>query len=118
MKAKKLTVQGNTRLLGPIIFTVEPVVSCYLGMPFKELKRRLHLHTGHYRSARQIQSLMHSFSREKVDLSQTEDEYCTEIFYFEISSELPNTLNVYACSFPVIFPDEDVSILREYQISF
>lgn len=117
MKNRKLSVSGNTRLLGPIMFSIVPRFISYSGMDLKEVKRRLHIHTGRYSSARKLQTLMFSFSRENLDLTKSEDEFCNEIFYFEIDLYGQNKIKAYACSFPIIFPDEDVEIFREYEIA-
>lgn len=116
MNRKILSVRDNPRLLGPIMFLLEPTFISYSGMNLKEVKRRVHKHTGRFGAARKIQTLMFSFSRENVDLAKSEEDFCNEIFYFELDPHSRGVMKVYACSFPIIFPDEDVEIYREYEI--
>ena len=109
-----LKVKNNIRLLGPIMFEIHPVISTYSGMNLKEIKLRLNRHTGRFKSGRKILNIMHQFSKNHLSLNDKDDLLSTETFYFELSDEHKNQLTAYACSFPKIFPDEDVEIFRVY----
>ena len=109
-----LKVKSNLRLLGPIMFQINPELSSYSGMNLKEIKLRLYRHNGTFKSASKILNLMHRFSKTNLSIDDQHGPYSNEMFYFELNQENKQQLTAYACSFPKIFLDEDVTIFRVY----
>ena len=109
-----LKVKSNLRLLGPIMFQINPELSSYSGMNLKEIKLRLYRHNGTFKSASKILNLMHRFSKTNLSIDDQNGPYSNEMFYFELNQENKQQLTAYACSFPKIFLDEDVTIFRVY----